>query len=129
MEGEPAEVLIMKNKTTERTKRKQQEKEIKWKDITDKDRPLYDEARQKQWGEHLKYNAVRVLSQEQTSIIYRTIDRSRILFSRFAYRDKNAGMRNTQVDVPIKAKARLYRRARRPRPASGGNAYRRTNSY
>ena len=35
------------------------------------------------------------------------MDHKRILFSCFAYRDKNAGTRNTQVDLPVKAQARL----------------------
>jgi hypothetical protein len=105
--AEAAEVLMIKHKLTERTKRKQLEKEIPWNQIPEHQRQLYKEAADKQWDEHLKYEAVEVKGLRESQEIRSKIDPRRVLRSRFAYRDKNAGMRTRQRDIPVKAKARL----------------------
>lgn len=102
------EVHMLKHKTTERTKKKQQEKEIAWKDIAPEHRPLYAEAAAKQCGEWLQYDAVEPMSIDESEEVEMTHGKDRILPSRSAYKDKNAGKREgTDADLPIKAKARL----------------------
>ena len=90
-----------------RSDQKQQDKEIKWHDIPEKDRPLYQQAEVKQWKEHVDCEAVEILSHEQTEMVLATVPRERILKSRFAYRDKNVAKRREDPTIPAKPKARL----------------------
>ena len=83
------------------------QKEIPWGQIAETDRPLYKQAETRQWAEHLKYEAVRVLTAEETQKVRDTVEPDRVLSSRFAYRDKNAGLRvaTAWANLPVKAKA------------------------
>ena len=92
---------------TDRIKRKQQDKEIKWKDISESDKPIFREAAAKQWSEWQKYETVAVLSPEESDAVRKTVDPKRILPSRYVYRDKNAPLRSETNNLPVKAKARL----------------------
>lgn len=86
---------------------KQLDKEVKWNEIPEDEKPLYVEAESKQWQEHLQYEAVRVLSAEESKLVRETVPKERILSSRFAYRDKNVAKRREDPTVPPRAKARL----------------------
>ena len=88
-------------------KEKQLEKELPWGMIPPQERPLYLEAEDKQWQEHMSFGAVKPLSVEESKKIESTIDPSRILRARFAYKDKNHSKRKTDPSLPCKAKARL----------------------
>eukprot|EP00439_Symbiodinium_sp_Y106_P020985 s3390_g2.t1 len=48
---------------------KQREKELKWHEIPDQEKPLYVEAELLQWNEHLKYEAVRELTPEERQLV------------------------------------------------------------
>ena len=86
---------------------KQLDKEDKWDEIPDEEKGAYKEAEKKQWEEHLRYEAVRPLTLEETMEIEKSIPKNRILTARFAYRDKNVAKRRLDSNVPLKAKARL----------------------
>ena len=70
-------------------------------------RKLYHDAEKAQWDEWLKFGSAKPLSPEETAEVRRTVHKSRILRSRFVYRDKNASLRTPQKPLPVKAKARL----------------------
>ncbi|CAE8678165.1 unnamed protein product, partial [Polarella glacialis] len=105
-EGIEAEVLMVKQKKTARTQRKQDEKEIPYARIPKEHLELFQAAAKTQWEQHEKYEAVRPMSLSESKQVRDTVDPKRILRSRFAYRD-NAGLRTDQREVPVKAKARL----------------------
>ena len=86
---------------------KQNDKEIKWPDIPDDEKPLYNEAENKQWKEHLQYEAVRVHPPEEAELLRQKVPKERILKARFAYRDKNVAKRREDPSIPCKPKARL----------------------
>ena len=86
---------------------KQLDKEIKWDEIPEQEKGAYKEAEKKQWEEHLRYEAVRPLTLEETMEIEKSIPKNRILTARFAYRDKKVAKRRLDDNVPLKAKARL----------------------
>ncbi|CAE8594596.1 unnamed protein product, partial [Polarella glacialis] len=106
-EGIETEVLMVKQKKTARTQRKQDEKEIPYARIPREHLELFQAAAKTQWEQHEKYEAVRPMSLSESKQVRDTVDPKRILRSRFAYRDKNAGLRTDQREVPVKAKARL----------------------
>ncbi|CAE8740947.1 unnamed protein product [Polarella glacialis] len=106
-EGIEADVLMVKQKKTARTQRKQDEKEIPYARIPKEHLELFQAAAKTQWEQHEKYEAVRPMSLSESKQVRDTVDPKRILRSRFAYRDKNAGLRTDRREVPVKAKARL----------------------
>lgn len=55
----------------------------------DNERPLYLEAEDKQWQEHVSFGAVRPLSLEESKMVEDTVHPSRILRARYAYKGKN----------------------------------------
>ena len=117
------EVHMGKIGRTARTRQKAEEKEIRWKNIDVKDLALYEAAEIKQWNEHLKYEAVEVMTLEKSQEVRNTLEPERILTSRFAYRDKNAGLRTHGTEyenLPVKAKARLCVGGHRDPDISGG---------
>ena len=83
------------------------DKEIKWEEIPEEERHLYIAAEKKQWDDHLRCEAVRVLTDQETLHVRETFPKERILRSRFAYRDKHCAKRREDPSVPPKAKARL----------------------
>ena len=88
-------------------KEKQLEKELPWGMIPPDERPLYLEAEDKQWQEHVSFGAVKPLSMEESKAVEARVDPSRILRARFAYKDKNHSKRKTDPSLPCKPKARL----------------------
>ncbi|CAE7612538.1 RE1 [Symbiodinium sp. CCMP2592] len=81
--------------------------ELKWHEIPDSEKALYIDAEELQWKEHVKYEAVRELSLEESARVRREVPASRILRSRFAYKDKNYAKRKADASLPPKPKARL----------------------
>eukprot|EP00438_Fugacium_kawagutii_P026759 Skav216449 [mRNA] locus=scaffold50:462658:469839:- [translate_table: standard] len=86
---------------------KQLDKEVRWNEIPEHEKEYYVAAETKQWNEHVKYQAVRVLSKEESDHIRATVPKERILTSRYAYRDKHVAKRRVDPNLPPKAKARL----------------------
>ena len=84
---------------TKRMLKKQQDKELHWRDIR--------AVAAKQWQEWIKCGSVEVLTPEASRLVRQRIDRRRLLPSRFVYRDKNASQRSEGQWLPVKAKARL----------------------
>ena len=100
---------MMKRAKTPRSREKQMEKEIAWKDIPPELHEDFRVAERKQWSEHISNNAFEVLDVDASEHYRKTIDPEYILDSRFAYRDKNYGRRKAapQENIPWKPKARL----------------------
>ena len=88
-------------------KEKQLEKELPWGMIPPAERPLYLEAEDKQWQEHVSFGAVKPLSIEDSETVEATVHPSRILRARYAYKDKNHSKRKADPTVACKPKARL----------------------
>ena len=86
---------------------KQSDKEVRWEQIPEEEKHLYLEAEDKQWKEHLKYDAVRVHLPDDAGLLRKKVPKERIIKARFAYRDKNVSKRREDPTVPCKAKARL----------------------
>ncbi|CAK0836533.1 unnamed protein product [Prorocentrum cordatum] len=86
-----------------RLQRRALEKEMPWNMIPASGRPLYREAAELQWKQWENYDAVEPLSVEESQKVGERVHQSRILTSRFLYRNKNAGVK----DAPPKPKARL----------------------
>ena len=62
---------------------------------------------EKQYDEHIKYEALEPLSLEESARVRECVDKSRILSSRFAYKDKNWSRRKLDSSLPWKPKARI----------------------
>eukprot|EP00435_Cladocopium_sp_Y103_P030110 s1767_g7.t1 len=103
---EPDRVFVVE-KRIPRSIIKHNDKELKWRDIPDDEKALYNEAEDKQWREHMQYEAVRVHPPEDAELLRRKVPKERILKARFAYRDKNVAKRREDPTIPCKAKARL----------------------
>lgn len=86
---------------------KQNDKEIKWKDIPETEKDLYKKAEVTQWQQHLQYEAVKVYYPDDAELIRKKVPKDRILRARFAYRDKNVAKRRINPETPPKPKARL----------------------
>ena len=97
----------MVHRASEKGREKQREKELKWHEIPDQEKPLYVEAELLQWNEHLKYEAVRELTPEESAHVRETVPASRILRSRFAKKDKHHAKRKVNPALPPKPEARL----------------------
>ncbi|CAE7252997.1 RE1 [Symbiodinium sp. CCMP2592] len=65
------------------------------------------QAEDKQFQEHLDHSALKPMGVEESEEILAKIDPSRILNSRFAYRDKHWSRRKIDASIPWKHKARL----------------------
>ena len=82
------------------------DKEIPWKDIPPEQKDLFVEAKKKEWASWLKYDSVEILGKDESQKVWNE-QRSRVLGSRFVYRNKHAGMTQNGLPLPVKAKARL----------------------
>ena len=88
--------------------KKAKDKELQYHEIPKDDLPLHHEAEEKQWEEEwIRFGSVKPLESAESERIRATVDRKRILRSRFVYRDKHSSLRTPQRDLPVKAKARL----------------------
>lgn len=88
--------FLVKRAISARGQEKQLEKELPWHAIPLEERELYKAAEEKQWNEHVQFEAVE-----------KTVPAERILSSRFLYRDKNHAKRKKDPKAEPKAKARL----------------------
>ncbi|CAE7230751.1 RE1, partial [Symbiodinium sp. CCMP2456] len=79
------------------------EKEIPRHLIPEDQQHLYEEARQKEWNTWKKFEAVRPLDLQASQWVEQYVDPSRVLKTRFCYRNKNAAY----PWMEVKAKARL----------------------
>ena len=100
-------VNMLKRCYTERSLAKQYEKELPWKVIPESEHQGFREAEDKQFREHLHHQALDPISLEESRAIRQRVDPSRILSSRFAYKDKNWTRRKLDESLPWKHKARL----------------------
>ncbi|CAE7476031.1 RE1 [Symbiodinium microadriaticum] len=94
--------VIGKNKL-----KRMMEKEIPYDQIPESEREVYRQAEEKEWGSWNQYESCEVLSEEESSRLERECP-SRILPSRYVYRNKNAGLVDEAGKaLPTRAKARL----------------------
>ena len=103
----PHGAMMLKTDLTRRGVEKRKEKELRWTEIPQEMRDHFRAAEVTQWQEHLDYDALAPLSPEQSAEVRRRVDPSRILRSRWAYRDKNYARRREGEEVPWKCKSRL----------------------
>ena len=83
------------------------EKEIPFNCIPDADRALYKAAEDKEWDSWMQYDSCEILSLEESARVERE-EKSRILPSRYVFRNKHAGLVDEKGQpLPVKAKARL----------------------
>ncbi|CAE7504711.1 RE1 [Symbiodinium sp. CCMP2592] len=101
------QVNMLKRAKTERSREKQLEKEIPWSMIPEHMRDVFQAAEAKQWAEHVDSGALEVLDLAESERIRAEVPAERILGSRYAYRDKNMGLRRINPETAWKAKARL----------------------
>ena len=92
---------------TAKIKKKMLDKEIPYHEIPVQDRKLYEKAEEKEWKDWLDNKSVRIVKGKEVADVYKYTDPSRIINTRFVYRDKNASIRTPQTWLPIKAKARI----------------------
>ncbi|CAE7627787.1 GIP, partial [Symbiodinium microadriaticum] len=92
---------------TDRALEKALEKEIPWKLIPESEHDAFRLAEEKQFREHLDHQALKPLSVDESAEVMRRVDPSRILTSRFAYRDKHWSRRKLDPGLAWKHKARL----------------------
>ena len=97
-----------KKQTQSQTKLKRMmEKEIPYDMIPCQDRDLYKAAEEKEWQSWVDYDSCKILSLEESRQVEQERP-DRILPSRYVFRNKNAGLKDTNGDpLPVKAKARL----------------------
>ncbi|CAE7467344.1 RE2 [Symbiodinium sp. CCMP2456] len=101
------EALFFKKELTKRGVEKRQEKELKWSEIPASARSQFKQAEETQWNEHLSFDALEALSIDDSNRVKKEVDASRILRSRWAYKDKNWSLRRADESTPWKCKARL----------------------
>ena len=83
------------------------EKEVPYSQIPPHQQQAYDEARAKECNSWTTYDASTPLTQRESDRVRRERG-ARVIKSRFVYRDKHAGMTDSQGNLlPLKAKARL----------------------
>ena len=99
-EADANETYFTKKELTKRGVEKRQEKELRWGEIPRDARTQFKQAEETQWKEHLDFDALEPLSVEDSDRIRNEVDASRILRSRWAYKD-------TDGHTPWKCKARL----------------------
>ena len=99
--------FFMKRVLSAKAQEKQLDKELPWHAIPEEERQLYIDAEEKQWKEHVQYEAVQPLSLAESDEVRKTVKPERILNSRFLYRDKNRAKRRMDKKIGPKAKARL----------------------
>ena len=106
-QGQEHTVHMMKKCQTDRALEKALEKEIPWKLIPESEHADFKLAEEKQFREHLDHQALKPLSVDESAEVMRRVDPSRILTSRFAYRDKHWSRRKLDPGLAWKHKARL----------------------
>ena len=84
------------------------DKEVPFSQIPSEHMHLYEEAEVKEWADWQKNQSVEIIPPAEARRIREMTDPQRIISLRFVYRDKNASVRTPQLDLPVKAKARLF---------------------
>ena len=102
----PEEAMMTKKAKTTRGREKQLEKEIPWSMIPPELHERFRQAEQKQWGEHVKYEAMEPVSLQESREILANRGH-RVLPSRFAYKDKWWSKRKRDPSLDWRPKARL----------------------
>ena len=92
--------LTMKRCQTERAQEKALEKALPWRLIPESEHDAFRGAEEKQFKEHLDHQALNPLSVEESLRVQSTVDLSRILTSRFVYRDKRWSRRTLDLEIP-----------------------------
>lgn len=105
------------------------DKELPWHMIPAEEREMYKKAELKQWNEHLEFKAVRPLSLEESRRVEAEVDPSRILPSRFLYRDKNRQEENKPRSRVQSEGEAVRGRPVGPRPWRGGHGGGRTDVF
>ena len=83
------------------------DKEIPFSRIPEKDKQAYQIAEKKEWDSWMQYDAVEVLGKHDSQQVIREKP-SRVLRSRYVFRNKNAGLVDEEGRaLPVRAKARL----------------------
>ena len=100
-------MMMMRRKLTRRGLEKPQEKELKWTEIPGEYRQKFRDAEEKQWREHLHFDALEPLDDAQTAWVRANIGAERVLGARWAYKDKNWSRRRQGEQVEWKCKSRL----------------------
>ena len=103
----PYSSMMLKTDLTRRGVEKRKEKELRWSEIPDEMKTDFRAAEVTQWNERLSFDALAPLTTGQSDEVRRRVDPSRILRSRWAYRDKNYARRREGDQVPWKCKSRL----------------------
>ena len=87
---------------------RQYDREISFHQLPEGDVPLYQEAERLQSDEWVTHGSVEIHSPVEAAKIHQQVPRERRLHSRFAHRNKNAGVLDPAGNpLPVKAKARL----------------------
>ena len=87
--------------------KRQYDREISFHQLPEGDVPLYQEAGRAQWDEWVTHGSVKIHSPVDAAKIRQQVPRERRLHSRFASRNKNAGLLDpSRNPLPVKAKAR-----------------------
>ena len=100
-------VLLTRKYLTRRGLEKRQEKELRWSEIPAEFQQKFRDAESKQWEEHLHFDALRPLDDIETEYVKKNVSPSRVLRSRWAYKDKNWSRRRQQGQAEWKCKSRL----------------------
>ena len=103
----PKQAFYVKKNLTGEALEKSLDKELPWSFIPEEEKEMYREAERKQWQEHMDFGAVRPLSLQESREVEAKVDKSRIISSRFFYRDKNRSKRRLDTSIPCRPKARL----------------------
>ena len=100
-------MMMMRRRLTKRGLEKRQEKELRWTEIPSEHRQQFRLAEEKQWREHLHFDALEPLDDKQTEWVKTNIAAERVLGARWAYKDKNWARRRQGEPVEWKCKSRL----------------------
>ena len=100
-------VNMLKRCHTARSLEKQYEKELPWSILPESQHEAFKQAELKQYHEHLHYQALEPLSVAESMQVRQSVDPSRVLGSRFAYKDKSWSRRKLLPELPWRHKARL----------------------
>ena len=86
-------------------------REIKWKEIPEKDKPEFRAAAETGWKVQIDNSAFEVLEDAEARKVRDRLQRTgqmyKVLVPRFVYTDKNDGLRTVSKPLPLKANARL----------------------
>ena len=100
-------IMLMRKHLTRRGLEKRQEKELRWDEIPSEFQQKFRDAEDKQWREHLQFDALEPLDDAESDYIKKNVSASRVLRSRWAYKDKNWPRRRREGQAEWKCKSRL----------------------